>query len=131
MSLDTALAITSLAVAIGGLVPIYRRKAQARETTLAVIVSALVLLSAVSAWRATERQAELRYLSDEVMRLLAARPLTIYQLEQALPNPSFPLLLETVDGLVRSHQIQYSVLPLYDTSRNDFAVAVYSVQMLR
>jgi hypothetical protein len=127
MSLDTILAIAGLAISIGGLVPLFFPQGRLREITLATIISALVLLSAVGAWREFERQAELGYLSNEVMKLLADKSRTIYQIEKELHHPSYPLLLETIDNLVHSGKIKYKPKDLFDNYHSAYLVGTYSI----
>jgi hypothetical protein len=131
MSLDTALAIASLAVSMGALVPIFLVGGRVREVSLAIAITALVALGAVGAWRAIEHEREIQHASNKVMQLLALRPQTLNQLEQGLHHPTFSILLEAVDKLERSNQVQYKNIELYDTSHTAYTVGVYSVITIR
>lgn len=131
MSLDTVLAIAGLAVSVGALVPVFFDKGRVREASLVIAITALIALGAVGAWRAVEHDREVRHTSNEVMKLLAVRPQTLYQLEQGLHHPTFSVLLEAVDKSVRSGEIEYKVIEIYDTSHTAYAVGVYSVLTIR
>jgi hypothetical protein len=131
MTLETFLSIASLAVSIGGLVPVFRLQDREKAVVLAIMITVLVLLSAVGLYRAVQHQAEIRYVSGEVTKALGKGPSTINQLEQSLHHVAFAHLLEAVDNLVRSGKIQYEPTKLYDAQQNVYSVGVYFVPTLR
>jgi hypothetical protein len=133
VSLETALAIAGVALSLGGLVPAIWPKAPAGRAVFVVTLSALLTLSSVGVWRSIEHRKNVEYWADEVMRLLAQRPLTIEQLNQRLPHPPFTLLVEAVDGLVRAGQIRFEPITVFDSAsspRSDYIVGVYSTQQV-
>lgn len=131
MALDTVLSIASLAIAIGGLVPVFRLEDRRKAVVLGVAISALVLLSSVGLYRSVQHQAEIRYVSGEVTKALSKGPRTIDQLEQSIHHVNFANLLEAVDNLVRLGKIQYEITELHDTQRNSYSVGVYFIPTLR
>lgn len=131
MDLNTILSIASLSISVGGLVPVFFLQDRVKAVVFGVVISSLVLLSAIGVYRAVQHQAEIRYVSSEVKKALGKNPSTINQLEQSIHHVDFVLLLEAVDNLVRSGKIQYQIEKLYDTQRNAYLVGVYYVPTLQ
>lgn len=131
MDLNIILSISSLAISVGGLVPVFFLPERKKAVVFGVVISFLILLSAVGVFRAVQHRSEIRYVSIEVQKVLGKSPSTINQLEQSLHHVGYALLLEAVDNLVRSGKIQYQVEKLYDAERNAYFVGVYSVPTLQ
>lgn len=130
MSFETVLSIAGVALSLGGLVPAVWPKAAPGRTIFVVTLSSLLVLSCFGTWRAIEHRREIEFWSSEVMGLLGVRPHTLEQLNQRLPHPPFSVLTEAVDDLVRTHQIRFEPVTVYDSEsapRTEYTVAVYSV----
>ncbi|KPA18762.1 conserved hypothetical protein, membrane [Candidatus Magnetomorum sp. HK-1] len=126
-NLDSTLSIISLALSIGGLVPIFRLQDQRKALLLAVMISVLVLLSTISLYRVFQHQKEVEYVSGEVINVLGKGPKTINQIDQNIYHIDYAILLEAVEDLVRTDKIHYESMKLFDVQQNEYTVSVYSV----
>jgi hypothetical protein len=133
MSLQTIISIASLAIAIGGLVPVFMLYGRGKAAVVLVItITALVLLSAMGVYQAIHHQNEISYISGKVMEALSEEgPSTIDQLEQSIHHGNFPDILESVEKMVRTGKIQYEIIELHDTQQNTYFVGIYMVPTSR
>ena len=123
MSLDTILAILGLAISIGGFVSLFIRDS---KIILVSVLSVLILLSAIGAYRTISHQQEIKYVSSQIVKCLSENgPSTIEQLKLCVHHPNFSDLFESIDKLVRSERIQYQVREFYDIQRNSYQVGIY------
>jgi len=125
MSLDTILAILSLAIAIGGFVSLFIHDS---KIILVSILSVLILLSAIGVYKIVSHQQEIKYVSSQIVRCLSERgPSTIEQLKLCVNFSNFSDFFESIDELVRSEKVQYQVREFYDIQKNSYQVGVYKL----
>jgi len=123
MSLDTILAILSLAISIGGFISLFIRDS---KIILVIVLCMLILLSAIGAYRTISHQQEIEYVSSQIVKCLSKNgPSTIEQLKLCVHHPNFSDLFESIDTLVRARKIEYEVREFYDIQRNSYQVGVY------
>jgi hypothetical protein len=113
MDVDALLAALSLSIAVGGLVPIFIIKENRRkELTIAVVVSMLIALTAITEGRRQEHAAQVRAIEHEIVAKLSGHRWTQDELHRQLHYPRRDVFFEALFAAVELHRVEQAVSPV-------------------
>lgn len=125
--MDNYLGIASLAISVGGLVPVFFLRDRRKEVSLAVVVAAMVCLSASLVYEQASHVRSVDKVSADVREQLRPDIQTFDQLYESLHYVEFALLNESLQRLVDSGVVDHRVLKLRGDDGRDYRVKGYFV----
>jgi len=109
MTIETFLSISSFAISLGGLVPIFFFKDRKREVALAVVIAALIATSGVALYRAYQHDQMIGRVQQEIITKLSNNTWTFDRLYDELHYVPYPVvneaLFRAVDGGIIGHRV--------------------------
>jgi hypothetical protein len=129
MDFDALLSALTLAISVGGLVPIFIIKEDRRkELAIVIVVSLLIALTAVRAVRSHQHTSEVREIQNEIVETLSGNRWTSDQLYKQLHFPHRDAFFEALSGAVDQGRIQQAVVEVRIDDGQPVDVRLYWVQ---
>jgi hypothetical protein len=129
MGFDDWISALTLAIAVGGLVPIFIIKEdRRRELTIVVMVSLLFALTAIRAVRNYEHVSAVREIQNDIVGTLAGNRWTSDQLYKQLHFPQRDVFFEALTATVDQGRVQQAVVPVRIDDGPPVDVRLYWVQ---
>lgn len=123
--LDTILAVISLAIAIGGFIPIFFMHDRKKEIALTMVLATLIVLSGITYIRGHQHQQRVKSVSVEIVEKLGVDCRTFDQLYEQLYYPDFLILSEALENLIKDGQVGHKILEVRDDRGENYRVKVY------
>jgi hypothetical protein len=128
--MDTILAfvsILSLALSVGGLIPVFFLRAQKKVIviSLGMVLLVLVALSTISIVRIQDQTTLIERQSNEVLERLEIGSKTFDQLYQELFYPDFKVLSQAIDNLVSKGKVGHTLLDVHDERGEIYRIRIY------
>lgn len=125
--MDTYLAIASLAISVGGLVPVFFLRDRRKEISIAIVIAAMICLSAVVVYQQNVHKGMVECVSADVREKLRPEIQTFDQLYESLYYVEFTILNEALDHLVNSGIVDHRILVLRGDDGKTYRVKGYFV----
>lgn len=125
MTLQMVFTILSLALSIGSFVRVFLGRRPAGKITIAVIISAVVILGMVALCDHYLHQRRVKAVEVMVVDELRKETRTFDQLYEGLFPVESPTLTEALDQLVNQHVVGHRMLELQDHAGETFRVRGY------
>jgi hypothetical protein len=129
MDFDALLSASTLAISVGGLVPMFIIKEDRRkELAILIVVSLLIALTAVMEVRNHEHASQVREIQNEIVGTLSGNRWTSDQLYKQLHFPHRDVFYEALSGAVDQRRIQQAVVEVRIDDGPPVDVRLYWVQ---
>ena len=125
MLLEKFLPIASFAIALGGLVRLFRPASKTKEVVMATVIASLTLLSGLTVYQVYRHEQRVTTVSREILVLLGDDVKAFDQLYEALYYVEARVVNEALDDLIVHGKIGHKVLELRDYQGATFRVRGY------
>lgn len=121
-SIDTILAILSLAVSIVGLFPTFRLQDVRKKIVIVVVLVIIITSSALTFIRTVQYGKQIELVSNEIVEKIGPTSKTFDQLFEELYYPDFSILSEALDNLINEGKVGHRILEVHNDIGESFRV---------
>lgn len=125
-TVDAAIPLLGLALAVAALVPALTTKDVRKKVIYIAVGLSLVLVLAYNLWRLYRHDIKVDKAEDEIVSTLAhGKAMTFDQLNTDLYFPEFDVFADAIDDLITSKRMHQTMIDVKSANDTDYRVRVY------